>query len=66
MASTASSELPLTDGISYEGRRMPAFFENCLPEGWTESVVLASDKLGPDDLFGLFSTTRERRARAVL
>lgn len=61
-----SSELPLTPGIAYEGRRMPAFFENCLPEGWTESVVLASNKLGSDDLFGLFSTTRKYLSNLTL
>jgi serine/threonine-protein kinase HipA len=62
-----SLELPLErDGISYEGRRMPAFFENCLPEGWTESVVLASNKLSREDLFGLFSTTRKYLSNLTL
>lgn len=62
-----SAELPLKrGGISYEGRRMPAFFENCLPEGWTESVVLASNKLAREDLFGLFSTTRKYLSNLTL
>jgi serine/threonine-protein kinase HipA len=65
-----SPELPLRPGrageISYEGRRMPAFFENCLPEGWTESVVLASNKLSKEDLFGLFSTTRKYLSNLTL
>jgi serine/threonine-protein kinase HipA len=62
-----SAELPITDQeISYEGRRMPAFFENCLPEGWTESVVLASNKLSREDLFGLFSTTRKYLSNLTL
>jgi serine/threonine-protein kinase HipA len=55
-----SKQLPLRHGsVSYEGRRMPSFFENCLPEGWTESVVLASNKLSREDLFGLLTTTRK-------
>lgn len=62
-----SSELPITnEEISYEGRRMPSFFENCLPEGWTETVVLASNKLSRDDLFGLFSTTRKYLSNLTL
>jgi len=62
-----SSELPLNEGkFSYEARRMPAFFENCLPEGWTESVVLASNKLSQGDLFGLFSTTRKYLSNLTL
>ncbi|MCH7530709.1 MAG: HipA N-terminal domain-containing protein [Gemmatimonadetes bacterium] len=37
-----SGQLPIhPEGIaSYEGPAMPAFFENLLPEGWTERVVL--------------------------
>lgn len=62
-----SRELPLRQGeVSYEGRRMPAFFENCLPEGWTESVVLASNKLSREDLFGLLSTTRKYLSNLTL
>jgi serine/threonine-protein kinase HipA len=62
-----SKELPLVrEGACYEGRRMPAFFENCLPEGWTESVVLASNKLAREDLFGLFSTTRKYLSNLTL
>jgi serine/threonine-protein kinase HipA len=45
---------------------MPPFFENCLPEGWTESVVLASNKLSREDLFGLFSTTRKYLSNLTL
>ncbi len=62
-----SGQLPLRRGeISYEGRGMPAFFENCLPEGWTESVVLASNKISRDDLFGLLSTTRKYLSNLTL
>ena len=61
-----SAELPRTKRPSYEGRRMPAFFENCLPEGWTESVVLASNKLSREDLFGLFTTTRKYLSNLTL
>ena len=61
-----SSELPLGPEVSYEGRGMPPFFENCLPEGWTESVVLASNKLSREDLFGLFSTTRKYLSNLTL
>jgi serine/threonine-protein kinase HipA len=62
-----SRELPVTPGeVSYEGRGMPAFFENCLPEGWTESIVLASNKLSRDDLFGVLSTTRKYLSNLTL
>lgn len=61
-----SAELPLGRDPSYEGRRMPAFFENCLPEGWTESIVLASNKLSREDLFGLLSTTRKYLSNLTL
>lgn len=62
-----SDQLPLRHGgVSYEGRRMPSFFENCLPEGWTESVVLASNKLSRDDLFGLLCTTRKYLSNLTL
>jgi len=61
-----SSELPRQVDPSYEGRGMPAFFENCLPEGWTESVVLASNKLSREDLFGLFTTTRKYLSNLTL
>lgn len=61
-----SPDLPLTSGVSYEGKGMPAFFENCLPEGWTESVVLASNKISREDLFGLFSTTRKYLSNLTL
>ncbi len=62
-----SPQLPLRPGeISYEGRGMPAFFENCLPEGWTESVVLASNKISRDDLFGLLATTRKYLSNLTL
>jgi len=45
---------------------MPPFFENCLPEGWTESVVLASNKISREDLFGLLSTTRRYLSNLTL
>lgn len=62
-----SDQLPLRPGeVSYEGRGMPAFFENSLPEGWTESVVLASNKISREDLFGLLSTTRKYLSNLTL
>jgi serine/threonine-protein kinase HipA len=62
-----SPQLPrATGGASYEGRGMPAFIENTLPEGWTERVVLASNKLSREDLFGLLSTTRKYLSNLTL
>jgi serine/threonine-protein kinase HipA len=63
-----SPQLPLRDGetVSYEGRGMPAFMENTLPEGWTERMVLASNKLSREDLFGLLSTTRKYLSNLTL
>lgn len=63
-----SRQLPLRDGqtASYEGRGMPAFIENTLPEGWTERMVLASNKLSREDLFGILSTTRKYLSNLTL
>ncbi len=54
-----SPGLPLTTefGPSYEGLRLPAFFENLLPEGWTEGWIRAAHKIARDDAFGLLTTT---------
>lgn len=43
--------------ISYEGPRLPAFFENLLPEGWTEGWLRAAHKIAREDVFALLSTT---------
>lgn len=63
-----SRQLPLTEpgAVSYEGRGMPAFIENNLPEGWTERMVLASNKLSREDLFGILSTTRKYLSNLTL
>lgn len=52
-----SSELPL--GKTYESRRMPAFFENLLPEGWTESQLQATFKIAREDTLALLATTQK-------
>ncbi len=46
-----SKELPLSSepSASYEGPRMPAFFENFLPEGWTEDSIVRTYQIDPND-----------------
>jgi serine/threonine-protein kinase HipA len=59
-----SSELPL--GKIYEGRRMPAFFENLLPEGWTESQLQATFKIAREDTVALLATTQKYLSNLTL
>lgn len=59
-----SDELPL-DKI-YEGRRMPAFFENLLPEGWTESQLQATFKIAKEDTVALLATTQKYLSNLTL
>ena len=51
---------------SYEGPAMPAFFENLLPEGWTEGVILAREGLAREDLAGLLDTTKKYLSNLTL
>jgi serine/threonine-protein kinase HipA len=57
-------ELPL--GRAYEGRRMPAFFENLLPEGWTESQLQATFKIAKEDTVALLATTQKYLSNLTL
>jgi serine/threonine-protein kinase HipA len=52
------SGLPLrTEGPAYEGGALPAFFENLLPEGWSEEKLMAVHKIDRQDTFALLRTT---------
>ncbi|MBC7997088.1 MAG: HipA domain-containing protein, partial [Leptolyngbya sp.] len=57
-------ELPLER--AYEGRRMPAFFENLLPEGWTESQLQATFKIAREDTVTLLATTQKYLSNLTL
>lgn len=59
-----SEELPLNK--IYEGRRMPAFFENLLPEGWTESQLQATFKIAKEDTVALLATTQKYLSNLTL
>ena len=54
-----SSELPLKAQPAYEGRQMPAFFENLLPEGWMESQLQATFKIAKEDKLALLATSQK-------
>ena len=54
-----SRELPLDRTPAYERRGLPAFFDNLLPEGWTESRLRAVFKLDATDEFALLATTEK-------
>ncbi len=58
------NELPLNK--TYEGRRMPAFFENLLPEGWTESQLQAIFKIAKEDTVALLATTQKYLSNLTL
>ena len=52
------SGLPFTSaGPAYEGRTLPAFFDNLLPEGWAESRLRAVYKIARDDAYALIRAT---------
>ncbi len=63
-----SRELPVrgTGVVSYEGPRMPAVFENFLPEGWTESRILRTYHLDPSDSVGLLASTKKYLSNLTL
>ena len=51
------AEGPATEGPAYEGGALPAFFENLLPEGWSEEKLKAVHKIDREDTFALLRTT---------
>src|SRR5260370_9263309 len=62
-----SPDLPFrANGPSYEGPRLPTFFDNLLPEGWTEDVIAASYKIAKEDRLGLLETTRKYLSNLTL
>ncbi len=63
-----SKELPLSreSGVSYEGPRMPAFFENFLPEGWTENRIVKTYQIDPNDTVSLLASTRKYLSNMTL
>lgn len=63
-----SRELPVhgQGGMSYEGPRMPAFFENFLPEGWAENRILRTHHLDRNDRVGLLASTRKYLSNLTL
>ncbi len=63
-----SRELPLSmrNGVSFEGPRMPAFFENFLPEGWTENRIVTTYRLDPNDTVALLGSTRKYLSNLTL
>lgn len=63
-----SRELPLNSDqrASYEGPRLPSFFENLLPEGWTESWLGAAHKIAREDVFGMLTTTSKYLSNITL
>ena len=54
-----SRQLPVGESPAYEGREMPAFFENLLPEGWMESQLQATFKIAKEDKLGLLATSQK-------
>jgi serine/threonine-protein kinase HipA len=61
-----SSQLALKAQPAYEGRQMPAFFENLLPEGWMESQLQATFKIAKEDKLGLLATSQKYLSNLTL
>lgn len=61
-----SQQLPLTVQPAYEGRQMPSFFENMLPEGWMESQLQATFKIAKEDALGLLATSQKYLSNITL
>jgi len=57
---------PDHDRVSYEGPRMPAFFENFLPEGWTENRIIKTYQIDPNDNVSLLASTRKYLSNLTL
>ena len=51
---------------SYEGPLLPAFFDNFLPEGWTQQQITTSHKIDPADELALLATTRKYLSNLTL
>lgn len=61
------SGLPLgTEGPAYERAALPAFFENLLPEGWSEEKLRAVHKIDREDTFALLRTTPKYLSNVTL
>lgn len=61
------SGLPMRrEGPAYEGADLPAFFDNLLPEGWSEEKLRAVHKIDRDDTFALLRTTPEYLSNLTL
>jgi serine/threonine-protein kinase HipA len=61
-----SPQLPLSAPLTYEGRQMPMFFENMLPEGWMESQLQATFKIAKEDKLGLLATSQKYLSNLTL
>ena len=61
-----SAQLPLKGRPAYEGRQMPAFFENLLPEGWMESQLQATFKIAKEDKLALLATSQKYLSNLTL
>lgn len=61
-----SPQLPLKGQPAYEGRQMPAFFENLLPEGWMESQLQATFKIAKEDKLALLATSQKYLSNLTL
>ena len=63
-----SGQLPFRtqSQASYEGPLLPSFFDNFLPEGWTQQQLAASHKIDPADELALLATTRKYLSNLTL
>ncbi len=60
------SGLPPDRSPAYEGRELPPFFDNLLPEGWAEARLRAAHKIAREDTFGLLKTTQKYLSNLTL
>ena len=61
-----SPQLTLKSRPAYEGREIPDFFENLLPEGWMESQLQATFKIAKNDKLALLATSQKYLSNLTL
>jgi len=60
------SGLPRGGGLAYEGRELPPFLDNLLPEGWAEARLRATHKIAREDSYAVLKTTQKYLSNLTL
>ncbi|MBI4499852.1 MAG: type II toxin-antitoxin system HipA family toxin [Gemmatimonadetes bacterium] len=60
------SGLPRSRIPAYEGRELPPFLDNLLPEGWAEAQLRATHKISREDSYAILKTTQKYLSNLTL